>query len=194
MKEIKKQLRKEIAQAKKKQAVSTLEAASDALLTQLEEHPRFKEADTILMYYALPDEVRTQKFVEKWHHSKRILLPVVVGDLLELKVYEGKESMKEGAFHIDEPTGDTFTDYDKIQLTLVPGVSFDKHGNRLGRGKGYYDRLLPNINAPKIGICFQFQIIEEIPTDKYDYPMDAVLTEYNLYNNRSTNFCIQISK
>ena len=177
MKGIKKQLRKEIARAKKEQAASTLEAASNQLLTQIEEHPRFKEADTILMYYALPDEVRTQKFVEKWHQTKRILLPVVVGDLLELKIYQGKESMKEGAYHIDEPTGPTFTDYDEIQLTLVPGVSFDRHGNRLGRGKGYYDRLLPLLHSYNIGICYDFQSREEIPTEEFDRPMNEVWTE-----------------
>ena len=177
MMEIKKQLRKEIAREKKEQAASTLEAASFNLMSQIENHPRFKAADTILMYYALPDEVQTQAFVEKWHLTKRILLPVVVGDLLELKIYNGKESMKEGAYHIDEPTGPSFTNYNEIQLTLVPGVSFDRHGNRLGRGKGYYDRLLPLLHSYNIGICYHFQTREEIPTEEFDRTMDEVWTE-----------------
>lgn len=72
------------------------------------------------------------------------MLPVVNGDDMELKVYSGKECMHKGSYNIYEPQGETFTDLVSIDAAIIPGVSFDRHGNRLGRGKGYYDRFLKN--------------------------------------------------
>ena len=150
---------------------------SVALLEQLEHHPRFIASRTILLYYSLGDEVQTHDFVEKWHAAKKILLPVVKGDVLVLRHYTGKGCLQAGAFNIEEPTGENFTDYDEIQLAVVPGLSFDKQGNRLGRGKGYYDKLLPLLHTYNIGICHHFQAREEIPAEPFDQKMDEVWTE-----------------
>lgn len=176
MKEEKQELRKVIATRKKGYTLSQRKELSADILKNLETDSRFIEANTILMYYSLPDEVQTHDFVEKWRGKKNILLPVVVGDDLELRTYTGKQELSEGAFHIDEPTGETFTDYDAIDLVIVPGVAFDNNGNRLGRGKGYYDRLLPRIGAYKIGICFPFQLVKEIPTEPFDKKMDKIIS------------------
>ena len=177
MKELKKQLRKQIAQEKKSQSTIQLTKHSIALLDQLERHPHFIVAKTVLLYYSLPDEVQTHAFVEKWYQAKKILLPVVVGDRLELRHYTGKGCLQEGAFHIEEPSGEAFTDYKTIELSIIPGVSFDKAGNRLGRGKGYYDKLLPFLRSYNIGICYQFQARETIPAEPFDQAMDEVWTE-----------------
>lgn len=64
---------------------------------------------------------------------------------------------------------------DKIDVILVPGVAFDAYGNRLGRGKGYYDKILKQTNAYKIGVCFDFQFIENVPTEVHDVKMDKVV-------------------
>ena len=64
-----------------------------------------------------------------------------------------------------------------IDLVIVPGVAFDRQHNRLGRGKGFYDRLLSTLSAPKIGICYSFQLKEHIPTEPFDKKMDLILTE-----------------
>ncbi|MGG6550203.1 UNVERIFIED_CONTAM: 5-formyltetrahydrofolate cyclo-ligase, partial [Prevotella sp. 15_C9] len=75
--------------------------------------------------------------------------------------------------HILDPVGELFTDYEHIEFIAVPGMSFDSHCNRLGRGKGYYDRLLKKVpGAYKLGICFDFQKLNEIPTGKYDWKVD----------------------
>ena len=118
-------------------------AISAALLEQIEKHPRFIASDTVLLYHSLGDEVQTHAFVEKWSASKKVLLPVVQGDILVLRHYTGKKCLQIGAFGIEEPGGEDFTGYDEIQLGIIPGMSFDRKGNRLGRGKGYYDKLLP---------------------------------------------------
>jgi len=147
------------------------------LLEKLEQHPKFAAARTVLLYYSLGDEVQTHDFVEKWYRQKKVLLPVVKGDVLELRVYAGKESMKTGEYHIEEPTGEAFTAYGEIDFAVIPGVSFDAKGNRLGRGKGYYDRLLPQLCSYNIGICYDFQVSESIPTEPFDRTMDEVWTE-----------------
>lgn len=148
------------------------------MLEKLEQHPKFVSARTVLLYYSLGDEVQTHDFVEKWHRQKTILLPVVKGDVLELRVYTGKQSLKTGeAYHIEEPIGEAFTAYDKIDFSVIPGVSFDAQGNRLGRGKGYYDKLLPLLPSYNIGICYNFQVSEKIPTEPFDRIMDEVWTE-----------------
>ena len=80
---------------------------SAALLEKLEQHPKFASARTVLLYYSLGDEVQTHDFVEKWHRQKTILLPVVKGDELELRIYAGRQNLKNGeAYHIEEPTGE----------------------------------------------------------------------------------------
>lgn len=174
----KNELRKLIAQNKKLYSTEQKDAWSSSLLNKLEGHPAFREAKTILLYYSLPDEVQTRQFVERWKNEKIIVLPVVISDCeLELRRYTGKQDLAKGAFGIEEPVGEPFQEYSQIDLAIIPGVAFDAKGNRLGRGKGYYDRLLPKIKAPKIGICYNFQVTDAIPTDIHDQPMDEVITE-----------------
>ena len=176
MKITKKELRKYIAAQKAlNQSVAAQESAE--VMSVLESHPAFKNASTLLLYHSLPDEVDTHDFIRKWAEEKTILLPVVVGEELELRLYTGPDSMRIGAYHIEEPTGEVFTDYSSIDLAIVPGVAFDNQGNRLGRGKGYYDRLLPHLtHTYKIGICFSFQQIEEVPSEAFDIRMDEVIS------------------
>ena len=105
-------------------------------------------------------------------------MPVVAGNDLELRAYTGPADLAVGAYGIEEPTGALFTDYAAIDFIAVPGVAFDRRGNRLGRGKGYYDRLLPRIpSAYKAGICFPFQIVEEVPAEPFDIRMDEIITQ-----------------
>lgn len=69
----------------------------------------------------------------------------------------------------------------KADLYIIPGVAFDREGNRLGRGRGFYDRLLKAVKAPKIGIAFEKQMVAQVPHTKYDVPMTMVVTEYETY-------------
>lgn len=172
----KKELRQYIRQLKKEHQA---QAADDSveILRKLEWLPEFNNANTILLYHSLPDEVDTRPFLEKWKDRKTLLLPVVKGDSLVLRIYTGKEQLQTGAFSIEEPEGIDFTDYGRIDLAIVPGVAFDAYGHRLGRGKGYYDRLLPQLpESYKIGICFPYQLVNEVPTDANDVSMNLVLT------------------
>lgn len=185
MHELKKQIRKQIAQKKAQYSLSELKQLSEVLLENLEQYPIFREARYVLLYHSLNDEVNTHEFVEKWSKNKQIILPAIVYDTLELRCYTGKQDLQIGAFGIEEPTGKAFDEYDKIDLAIIPGVSFDREGHRLGRGKGYYDRLLPQLkNTYKIGICFSFQLSEQIPNEKHDVIMNRVFTDKDMFNER----------
>ena len=175
--EKKKLLRKEMAATKAIYRKSgSLKELSAEVLQRLEACPAFKAAKTVMLYYALPDEVDTHNFVEQWAKEKQIILPVVIGDDLELRSYHGRYELAVGAYGIEEPTGPAFTEEERIECIVVPGVAFDRHGNRLGRGKGYYDRLLPRLpQAYKIGLCFPFQLVDEVPAEPFDIPMDEVI-------------------
>lgn len=170
-------LRKHIKSLKGSMSKSDLLDYSRKLFTWLEKSEHFKNATTVLCYYSLPDEVYTHEFVEQWKNEKNLLLPVVKGNDLELRRYTGRQDLRVGAYQIEEPTGELFVKYEEIDMALIPGMSFDMDGNRLGRGKGYYDRLLPKLSSYNVGICFEFQISEEVPCEPFDQKMDAVLSE-----------------
>lgn len=138
-------------------------------------------AGTVLLYHALPDEVDTQLLLENAVRTgKRVLLPKVCGDELTLHPYTSPDSLAVGAFGILEPTTepiplDTLSGTDI--LAIIPGVAFDTHCHRLGRGKGYYDRLLSQLHHTyRIGICFPFQLLDSIPGEEHDILMNEVVS------------------
>jgi len=133
---------------------------------------------TILLYNALPDEVPTQALMDELvARGKTVLLPCVINDTdMELRRYTGPQDLQTGSFGILEPTGELFTDYDTIDVAIVPGMAFDAEGHRLGRGKGYYDRFLSRVpHLYKIGLCFSWQLVDHVPCDEHDIKMDEVI-------------------
>ncbi len=171
----KKTLRADIKALKKQHTKEQLSEQSEKILAQLEQHPDFVKAERVMLYSALPDEVQTQAFLEKWHLKKQIILPTVVGDDIIPVAYGKDTSFAVGDFNILEPQNEPYKgDFD---LIIVPGVAFDRKGNRLGRGRGYYDRFLcQHLDVKRIGICFDFQLLEEIPTEPFDITMDEVIS------------------
>ena len=85
--------------------------------------------------------------------------------------------MATGAFNISEPTGGELVDAERIELVIVPAVAYDRRGNRIGRGKGYYDRLLRRTHALKVGVAYQCQICDDFTPDEFDIPVDVVITD-----------------
>ncbi len=142
-------------------------------------HPHFMAAQTIMLFNALPDEPATLPLLDALcAEGRTILLPRVTSDTdMELRRYTGTKDLKRGAFGIMEPTGALFTDYEKIEIVVVPGMAFDAAGHRLGRGKGYYDRFLSLVpEAYKIGVCLPSHLVNHVPTDDHDVVMDTVIT------------------
>lgn len=174
----KERFRADIKQKKSESSPTELVEFSEEVMAVLECTDVFAKAECILVYFSLNDEVQTHQFIEKYFQEKRFLLPVVKGDELEVRKFNGLHEMeKSSSYGILEPMGDAFTDFDKIDLVIVPGVAFDRKLNRLGRGKGYYDMLLPKIKAPKVGVCFDFQLFDTIPNDNFDVKMNMVVAQ-----------------
>lgn len=174
----KKNLRNYIRKQKQLYTASQLAAMSKDICDRVLASAWWQEAGTLLLYYPLADEVDVRPLIrDAYERGKRVLLPVCVGDELELRLYEGESSLARGAFGIMEPGGQLFAPehYPDIQLAVIPGMAFDRAGHRLGRGKGYYDRLLPKLtNARLHGICFPFQLCEDVPADAHDIPVHEV--------------------
>lgn len=150
--------------------------AAEAAFSMLEKSVAFMMADKILMYHSLPDELSTIDFIDKWHTRKHFFLPRVNGVNLDILPYE-ESRLELGSFHIEEPTGHDTVDPSEIELIVVPAVAYDRRGNRLGRGKGFYDRLLGDVKATKIGVGYEFQLLDELPAEPHDVPMDMVITQ-----------------
>lgn len=172
----KKKVRKQMRELKRQYSADDKKKKSVTVWEQLEKELAFREARTVLAYWSMDDEVFTHDFVQKWAGDKTVLLPCVKGDELEIRYFESVGQLNPGAsFGILEPVGELCEDLDKIDLIIVPGVAFDGKNNRLGRGKGYYDKILKRTRAGKVGVCFDFQFIEDVPTDEYDVRMDNVI-------------------
>ena len=154
----KQELRQLIRQRKQLHSVDE----SVVVTARLRRDPHYTHARTLLLYSALPDEVQTQPLLDEL--------------LMELRRYTGPQDLQPGAYHIMEPTGQLFTDYKQIDIAIIPGMAFDREGHRLGRGKGYYDRFLTLIpDAYKIGMCFPWQMADNVPCAPHDIKMDAVI-------------------
>lgn len=172
----KKALRNVIKEKKKTFSHENAILDSDIIFSRVESLPQFKAANTILAYWSLSDEVITHSFIMKWVGTKKMVLPIVVGDSLELRAFNGLESLvKSDSFGIHEPKVEELINPKEIDLAIIPGIAFDNKGNRLGRGKGFYDRFLKQTNAFKVGVGYDFQIVDELPVSSLDVPMDIVL-------------------
>lgn len=172
----KKEIRKQIREQKKQYFPEICKEKSVSVWEQVEKDEHFRMAKVILAYWSMEDEVFTHDFICKWAEKKVVLLPCVRGNELDIRYFEGKEALCPGeGYAIPEPVGELFTEFDRIDVILVPGVAFDVDGNRLGRGKGYYDKILKLTRAYKMGVCFDFQFLDQVPTEDHDISMDKVI-------------------
>ena len=177
IREQKTELRKKIKGIKKNFTQEQRFEQSQIVIKEIEKHPDFLNSNIVMAYWAMKDELDLTDLILRWQDEKQFLLPCVKGDDLELRRFQGMESMNTGAaFGIMEPIGDLFIDFLSIDLILVPGIAFDSKNNRMGRGKAYYDSFLPKTKAVKIGVCFDFQLVESVPVSVLDVKMDAIMS------------------
>ncbi|NLA72404.1 MAG: 5-formyltetrahydrofolate cyclo-ligase [Clostridiales bacterium] len=147
----------------------------------------FRQADTILTYVSTPVEVDTKRMIKAaFSMGKTVAVPRCETYERQMNFYliKSLNELAPGAFGVLEPLSIEHMPFDnfKNSLCVVPGLSFDKHGYRLGYGKGYYDRFLRNYTGTTVGICYEDNIKERLPHGKYDVAVQMLITEKEVYS------------
>lgn len=154
---------------------------SRRIMERLFDLEEFHKARVVALYLSKKDEVDTWEMVEEAAAQKEVLLPVVASRSLKFVYYEKNGKMRRGPYGIMEPVGAEYAGAG-MDLMAVPLVAADGKGNRVGMGKGYYDRYLAG-EGPKpkllVGLCFDLQVVEKLPAEAHDVPLDIIIT-----NNR----------
>lgn len=158
-------------------------ASARNVFDKLEKLAAFAMSNRILIYNSLPDELSTREFIDRWVDTKEFFLPRVNGIDLDILPYD-RQRMHIGAFRIEEPSGDDIHDPESLEMIIVPAVAYDRNGNRVGRGKGFYDRLLRKTKALRVGVAYDFQLVDEIEIEAHDIPVDIVITETGIYRRQ----------
>ena len=170
----KQSLRELLIQKRRMLSAEERTAQSALILSQLEKMTVFQEAKTVLLYYPKNNEVDVLPLFKRYKRDKVLLLPVTHRRGMTANPYEGNDKMHRGKVGIPEPTTPPYEG--EIDLIIVPAVAFDKQGNRLGRGGGYYDRFLKKqSHATFIGVGYDFQLVDEVPVRQHDQKMHRII-------------------
>jgi 5-formyltetrahydrofolate cyclo-ligase len=140
--------------------------------------PEFKDAGTVLLYCAVKGEPDITPIFERvLGEGKGLVLPKVEGEGIKLISVRDPLCLTNGTFNIPEPSEGVIIEPEEVELAVIPGIGFDREGYRIGFGKGYYDRLLERVSAPKVGVAYSFQVLGSVPRDSWDKPVDIIVTE-----------------
>jgi 5-formyltetrahydrofolate cyclo-ligase len=154
-----------------------------SILDRIRTLPSYQKADSIALYMPIKGEV---DMLPLWQPGKkRIFFPRVTGGDLIFSPASSSGDLVRGVYGIPEPISDVTVDIHEIDVVFVPGVVFDWNGNRLGYGKGYYDKLIrSNPGIVTIGVCFDEFCIEELPVDPWDARVELVITQTRLLKSK----------
>ena len=179
LKQDKKRVRELLAQKRRLLSKEDIAEQSSKVVAAVEQMPLFQSAKTVLIYYPTHNEVDLLSLIKRYKKEKTFLFPVVHRKTMTACPYEGNAKMHRGKFNIPEPTTEPYVG--DIDLILVPGVGFDKSGNRLGRGGGYYDKFITRLGRKTllVGVGYDFQLVEEVPANRWDKRLDYVVTPSN---------------
>lgn len=173
-KKLKSELRRKMRDKKKSLGKETLIDKSRSATACLAAMERYRGARIVMLYHPLWDEVDIRPFISSaLADGKRVILPTISGDdIIPVEITLDTEWVT-GDFGIFEPKGAPYAG--EIDIVVVPGTAFDREGNRLGRGKGYYDRFLAlHPESHRIGLCFDFQLVDSVPREPFDLKMNEM--------------------
>lgn len=179
----KKLIRKKMSRIRSNMDKNEHREKSKIIVEKLMKSKFYKESDTIMIYVSFRREIDTHEFIKKAiKDGKTILVPITIDKGKQLKPSHLKDfdELEIGFYNILTPKEEfvRYVDPKDIDLVIVPGLGFDKEGYRVGFGGGYYDRFLSNLDsAIKLSIAFDFQILDRVPREDFDIPVDYILTE-----------------
>ena len=159
----------------KEEIMEKSEKIEDALLNL----DQYSKSKTIMFFVSFNSEVYTHDMIRKALKTKTAIIPKVLHKEIEPSlIIDFDNLIPSGKFGILEPIEIMKIAYKNIDLVLVPGIAFDREGHRIGYGFGYYDKFLTKVpKAVKIGLCFDFQVVDKIPREEHDVPVDFIVTE-----------------
>lgn len=170
-------LRKKIRQQKRAMTEEQIVTASQRLGEMFLNSKLYQNANTIYGYLPYNQEVRTTPMLEQaLRDGKRVAVPKVYGDEMKFIFLDDLSQVEKGFAGIPEPIADAPIAEDPAALVLMPGLAFTKEGHRMGYGGGFYDKFLAvEPDHPTLALCYGFQMVEELPVEDYDIPVDVVL-------------------
>lgn len=170
-------LRKEIRDLKRAMTEEEIVARSEKLGRLFADSQAYLEAKTIYGYLPYNQEVRTVPMLEQaLKDGKKVAVPKVFGDTMHFIYLQDLSCVEKGYAGIPEPVANEPVAEDKTALVLMPGLAFTKNGDRMGYGGGFYDRFLAEEpDHPTLALCYDFQIVDKLPTEEFDIPVDTVL-------------------
>lgn len=170
-------LRKQIRERKRAMSEEEIAMRSEKLAELFVASEIYKNAKTIYGYLPYNQEVRTVPMLERaMQDGKRVAVPKVYGEEMKFLYMTDLNRVEKGYAGIPEPMGDEPIAQDPTALVLMPGLAFDREGHRIGYGGGFYDRFLAEEpDHPTLALCYEFQMVEQIPTEAFDIPVDQVL-------------------
>ena len=173
----KKELRKAIRERKRAMTEAEIAAASQRLGELFLNCRQYQEAKTIYGYLPYNQEVRTVPMLEQAiRDGKRVAVPKCYGDEMKFIYMDDLSKVEKGYANIPEPIADEPVADDPTALVLMPGLAFTTDGKRMGYGGGFYDKFLAaEPDHPTVALCYGFQMVEDLPTEEYDIPVDCVL-------------------
>ena len=171
------ELRKWIRSQKRAMTPEQIETASRILAEKFYATSYYRDAETIYGYLPYNQEVRTVPILQQaLLDGKKVAVPKVYDDTMRFIYLEDLSAVAPSNMGIPEPIADEPVASDETSLVLMPGLAFDPKGNRMGYGGGFYDKFLADQpNHPTVALCYAFQMVDEIPTDEYDIPVNCVL-------------------
>ena len=147
------------------------------IFSQVIKMNEYKENNLVLTYVSLSDEVDTIKIIEySLKIGKKVAVPKCEGSIIKFYYIKSINELKEGCFGILEPENKYIVTNFESSICLVPGITFDRDNNRVGYGKGYYDKFLKNYQGVKLGLTYKECICDKINVEKYDVKVDKVIT------------------
>lgn len=180
--ELKKSMRRKLRAHRQSLPEAERANLSEIIVRKFLAHEIYQKAQIVMAYMSMPEEVQLRDvFMDAFSCGKTMAVPFIVGkgEMLPVSVSNFGE-LGPGAFGIQTVLENLrkFIDADKIDCVIVPGAAFDVHGNRLGLGGGFYDVFLKKaVNAKRVALAFDFQLLDEIPAESHDMPVDLIITE-----------------
>ena len=171
------ELRTQIRALKRQMTPEEIDSRSESLRLLFTATDAYRNARTLYGYMSYNQEVRTLPLLEQaLRDGKRVAIPKCYGDEMRFIYMEDLSQVEKSSCGIPEPISDAPVADDETALVLMPGLAFDRDGHRMGYGGGFYDKFLAaEPNHPTVALCYGFQVVEELPTEEFDIPVDLVL-------------------